>query len=277
VRRLLRQRQWRSKARNADFVEYLLNNQLTARLPATSTYSEMVFVDELEKLERDLVCRLLRAGDFFIDIGANVGLYTLSVAPKVGTDGLIWAFEPTRSTHKALVGNLTANGLTQVVPFQIALSNEDGLAQLKTSHSGRDAWNTLGASLHGDSFELQEVRCARLDTLLSNMPTARRAALVKIDVEGWEQMVLDGMNHLVSEPCAPILVVELAPSYFDANHLSLPRLREQLLGVGYSFFFPTGQAGGLRPAYGSEFEGNVFAVKLGGPYADRCQALVYQS
>ena len=74
--------------------------------------------------------RLLEPGQQAIDVGANYGVYSLSIAKAVGPSGRVWAFEPASSTAAFLEQRIAANNFTQVVLERSALSRECGTAQL---------------------------------------------------------------------------------------------------------------------------------------------------
>ncbi|HKJ82801.1 MAG TPA: FkbM family methyltransferase, partial [Mariprofundaceae bacterium] len=76
------------------------------------------FEDEIKFLRR-----LLQPGQKVIDIGANYGVYTLSMAQTVGATGEVWAFEPASSTAELLAKGIEANGFSHVVLEQSALSS----------------------------------------------------------------------------------------------------------------------------------------------------------
>ena len=79
------------------------------------------FEDEIKFLRK-----ILRSGEKIIDIGANYGTYTLTMARAVGEGGAWWAFEPASSTAQCLRASIEANGLGHVVLEQCALSSAPG-------------------------------------------------------------------------------------------------------------------------------------------------------
>src|SRR5262245_15831600 len=83
------------------------------------------FEDEIK-----FVRRLLEPGQKVIDIGANYGAYTLSMARAVGSSGEVWAFEPASATATLLGESIVANGFSQVVLERSALSSNCGTARL---------------------------------------------------------------------------------------------------------------------------------------------------
>ena len=88
------------------------------------------FEDEIK-----FVRKLLKQGQRVIDIGANYGVYTLSMARLVGPAGRVWAFEPASTTADLLAASIAANDFGQVVVEQSALSCRVGTAQLSLNDS----------------------------------------------------------------------------------------------------------------------------------------------
>ncbi|MFQ5636195.1 MAG: FkbM family methyltransferase [Gammaproteobacteria bacterium] len=83
------------------------------------------FEDEIKFLRR-----ALEPGQQVVDIGANYGLYTLSIAKTVGPDGHVWAFEPATATAQCLEASIAANAFEHVTLERCALSNTEGTAHL---------------------------------------------------------------------------------------------------------------------------------------------------
>jgi FkbM family methyltransferase len=276
-RRRRRELQWQQLSATAPYIRHEVRPGLFLDLPSQSDLSRFVFVYDLEGTERRLLSSLLRPGDEFVDIGANFGLYTLDAAVIVGPSGRVLAFEPSLTAYGHLRHNLDLilQGDGEVEVRQIALSDRDGEAVLKVSQDGRDAWNTLGASLHEVEYHLQPVAIARLDTVLAAEATGWRPAMIKIDVEGWEGHVVRGAQRLLGRDDAPILQIEFAPRYFEENGLSITALGDDLTAHGYDLFQPTGPRSMRRHRFGvDELSGNLYAAKPSGPWFSRVQALL---
>lgn len=266
---------WQRLSAARPYVRYAVRPGVRLDLPASSDLSRYVYVDNLEGIERRLLASLLRPGDFFIDVGANFGLYTVDAANLVGPSGAVLAFEPSANAYENLCHNIALGQLTNVDARPMALSDQEGHAVLKVSRDGRDAWNTFGVSLHESAHEPQLVTTGTLDSILAARPTGVRPALIKIDVEGWEYHVVRGAAQLLGRDDAPLLQVEFAPAYFVANGLDIAILRDTIVSYGYELFLPTG-ARALRPhRRDDELAGNLYAAKRSGPWFPRFQTLLH--
>jgi FkbM family methyltransferase len=157
------------------------------------------FEDEIKFLR----C-LLRPGQKAIDIGANYGVYTLSMAQTVGPSGSVWAFEPASSTAKLLAESIAANGFAQVVLERSALSSTCGTAQLTLNENAE-----LNALVNGDAptGALETVPLVTLDECLKRYGW-RDIDFMKIDAEGEEANILKGGEQFFSE-LSPLVMYEI--------------------------------------------------------------------
>jgi len=164
----------------------------------------------------------VRPGDLVIDVGANVGLFTIPLAYAVGPTGRVIAIEALRDNVDRLIGNVRRNGLENVDVVAKAAGASDGTSAF---HLARDAaFGSLeGVEKHAAAGVIR-VDTVRLDTLWVKLGRPR-VALVKIDVEGAELSVVDGAPELL-QMSRPIVISES-----DAGAKALEaRLRE----LGYT-------------------------------------------
>jgi FkbM family methyltransferase len=152
-----------------------------------------------------VMMHVLRAGDSFIDVGANVGLMTLFASRLVGASGRVYAFEPVPPTYQILESNLALNSVTNVRAEAIALGSA---SETRTIYERLDVnrGSATLASSEGDT-ERHEIRVEKLDDILARYAMAPVRAM-KVDVEGWEIEVLRGAEGLLGSPDPPMLIVE---------------------------------------------------------------------
>jgi FkbM family methyltransferase len=177
-----------------------------------------------------LIAALLRPGDFFVDVGANIGYFTLLAARCVGPAGRVIAFEPSPRTREELAGNIALNAASNVLIGAEALSDCEGEATFyegPEDHCGISSLRSIR-----DATRLVRVRTARLDDLLT---PGRRVGLVKIDVEGAEARVVEGMiGRLESD--RPDLIIEVTDGYLRELGDSAQGLCRRLLALGYRMY-----------------------------------------
>jgi len=161
-----------------------------------------------EQRVMELLKDFLRPGDVALDIGANVGLYSVLLARAVGPSGRVFACEPGRLNSQHLAENLELNGLKNVQVFRKALADRSGTAKLYASA-------VIGNSSLSDSAAgnapAEEVEVIEGDRLIEseNLPTPRA---VKIDVEGFEYAVMNGLRRTLEKDACQLVVCEIHPS-----------------------------------------------------------------
>ena len=158
--------------------------------------------------EIELFRLALRTGDRVIDIGANIGTHTVSLARIVGPEGSVLAFEPQPLIFQILAANVLINGATNTELVLGACSDVSGavsLAGIDYTQDGRYSALSL-ADLQRLSHEASTA--TKVNTVvLDDIYGADRLRLIKIDVEGMEKEVLRGAERLI-ERHRPILYVE---------------------------------------------------------------------
>jgi FkbM family methyltransferase len=144
--------------------------------------------------------QIVRPGWSVVDVGANVGVFTIPLANIVGASGVALAIEPQRQLYQMLNGNLALNQITNVYTMHGALGEKSGIINvpaIKYSTSGNFGGVELGASTG------EVVRVSTLDQILEG----RAVQFIKIDVEGMErQLIAGGIRTLGNK--RPILFVE---------------------------------------------------------------------
>lgn len=175
---------------------------------------------------------LLQPGDVVVDVGANVGYYSLlSNAAMQGT-GRIFAFEPNPFVFLTLTRHIAANRAgSAITAFNLALSNSSGTAQLlvDTDHSGLS--RVLGA---GEDAPASAVTCATMP--LDDIVAANgidRIRLLKIDAEGHERYVIEGARNTLGRRVPDYVVCEINRPELLRNQCSEGTIRKTFEGLGY--------------------------------------------
>jgi FkbM family methyltransferase len=181
----------------------------------------------------DLVGRLLEPGDVFVDGGANVGLFTLVAAQRVGSGGKVVAFEPGRAVRLRLLENIVLNRLAQVEVIPFALSSGAGQASFRVFAASGAGLNHL-APADGEEGGIETVALTSLDA--SVIPhDLGRLALIKLDLEGAEYHALLGATAILRSH-RPDLLLEIEPAHLQRMGTSAEAVAELLSQHGYTFF-----------------------------------------
>jgi FkbM family methyltransferase len=151
--------------------------------------------------------RVVMAGDCCMDVGANLGYYTISMANWVGSHGLVVAFEPFPANFETLKRNVHLNRLQNVILEPAALSNRNGSLRLiyGVNEQFSATPSVSGYAVEGDRDSI-EVPTRRLDDYVAEL--GRMPTFIKIDVEGAELAVLEGARNTLAA-VRPILLVEI--------------------------------------------------------------------
>lgn len=240
-----RDRWWEGEGKLREFMDHEVEPGVSLRLYFDSAIAQDIYCHDHEVAERAFVRFFLRPGDVFVDIGANLGLYSVLASGLVGPGGAVFSFEPDPKTHERLLFNLKTNGCTNVQPFQCALSNADETRTMQISGAGFDAYNSFATPVRGEgTFQSREVACVSFDSFASQHPAMQKAAMVKVDVEGWEAMVLQGAKKQLSGDAAPVLLIEFNDQAAKSSGQPCSELYRWLQSLGYSMF--TFEARGKR-------------------------------
>lgn len=230
-----RSAEWRKLKLKTDAVIIKVSNNARLKLYTDSVLSETIYAGRFENAELDFVTRYLKKGDVFLDVGANIGLFTVVAASKVGSNGHIFSFEPVKKTFLRLSENIRLNNLSNVSLFNAGLSNEDGELEITTSGDGYDAWNSFGIPTAGLRFSREKVGIIKLDSWARQQNTSK-VNLAKIDVEGWECNVLRGGESFLSSENAPDLLVEFTEENCRNAGFTCASIYDQLSSLGFQMF-----------------------------------------
>lgn len=170
------------------------NGRALLRLPIFSLLKYLIMDGKYDQRERKFLERQLQPGDIIVDIGANIGFYTLWFATSGVENIHILAIEPNPEMHQALQDNIAINGLQNIDTAMVAIGDQEGVASLNFSERYPGS-----GSLLGTEPKQIEVRVITLSRLLEDYKLAR-ADVVKIDVEGYEYKAL--MPFLSGRPIA---------------------------------------------------------------------------
>lgn len=179
---------------------------------------------EIEALLR----RLLRPGMRVVDLGANLGFFTMLAACLVGPSGHVLAVEPNPDNVALIEASRQLNGFAHVTVAQLAAGRGIGLLMLNTSHSNGTTYK-MAEGLEGVMMA-RSVACVPLDALVD---ATKRVDLIKIDVEGAEYNALLGAEGLLRRD-RPTIVSEFSPGLLtDISGIDGLGYLEWLYGLGY--------------------------------------------
>jgi FkbM family methyltransferase len=185
--------------------------------PENDTYigRALDYYGEAHQLEIDFLEKLVSKGDVVIDVGANIGIITIPMAKKVGSEGYVLSLEAHSMLFYTLCGNIALNNLNHVQVFNRAAADKTGsmfyFPHLDFSKSGNFGNMKLAGLLNAkdDQGKIYDnpVTAVAIDDLGISNPK-----LIKIDVEGMEPVVLNGLRKTIKR-AKPILYVEFTQNW----------------------------------------------------------------
>ncbi len=165
---------------------------------------------------RDALMQILKPGSTFIDVGGNVGLHALFAGSIVGPTGKVYSFEPLPHLYETLKLNVDVNGMGNIVkPHQLAVSDTEEVKSFSNfrSHSAMSGFTVPQIRLEifneadNSSVEVIEVNTVTLDKMFAG----QRVDGLKVDVEGYETLVLRGAKKLIRDNPDIKLIIEWDP------------------------------------------------------------------
>lgn len=193
--------------------------------PNSHSASRAVYFSGLpDYREMRFILDYLRPGDQFIDVGANVGLYTLLALSAVGPTGYVHAFEPNPAVITILNESLQLNAIENVAVHTTGLADAEGVAGLALT--GDDCTAHIVDLL--SSPTRTEVPVRRLDQTLNNVPYA----MAKFDIEGYEPFAIRGASQLLQEHNPPVMLIEMA-GYSSRYGITTSDFIAELDQIGY--------------------------------------------
>lgn len=222
----------------SDFTEtqghkIFLDSKDSSRLSIMGTY---------EPFETELVKKEIKKGDIVLDIGANIGYYTLIFAELVGEEGKVFAFEPEPTNFALLKKNVEISGYQNVMLVQKAVSNKTGKFKLYLCED-----NNGGHSIYKqhNSKRSVEVETTRLDDYFKN--DGGKINFIKMDIEGAEMEAIQGMPSLLKKNKNVKIISEFNPPLLKQGGIEPAEYLELLIGFGFKLLEVSEREKGMKP------------------------------
>ena len=201
----------------------------------------------------NFISSFVKSGDFCLDIGACFGWHTLHISRCVGKDGKVFAFEPIQENIELLSENIIDNNITNVTLYDVALGHKYMNvcmcnANSDTSKNSGDAFISMKYDIgvendinnieyltnHGVYLKINKhpVTCKTLDSFTSE----NKIKFIKLDVQGFERMVIEGAEELIKKD-RPIIAVELEDPCMVHYGYSSKELISYIQSLGYYIYF----------------------------------------
>jgi len=243
---------WKSRFRNP-FFEFIkeINKRnkyycyikyadgIRIRLDLYDWLPQLMFVwGDIESDATGCFRRLLKPGMVFVDIGTNIGYYSLMASKLVGSNGKVFSFEPWSRNRAILEENIKLNDFSNITIVPKAVSNEENdsvkIYLPKDDNCGMPSLKKVTEENYTDEFELTSTTTFQ-DFLNAYHPG--RVDVIKIDVEGSELNVLKGMSASLADPdFNPVILMELMKFSLVKFDATVKDVIDYLSGFGFKAY-----------------------------------------
>jgi FkbM family methyltransferase len=184
-----------------------------------------------ENFERKLFSEQCQPGYTVVDIGANVGLYTITAAARVGPSGRVIAIEPHIESFRHLEKTIASNNLHNVTPVNVAVGDSRRMVSLFVTDG-----NKADSRIYDESGKRQDIAVAMtdLDTLLAEHGI-ERAQVIKMDIQGAEGLALKGMKKTLANSAEVVIFAEFWPWGIVQTGVSPTSFLRELATGGFTF------------------------------------------
>ena len=160
--------------------------------------------------------KIIKPGMSILDIGSNIGYYPLLELNLIGDKGTLISVEPSRSNIKLLKKNLELNNFHQIEIHECAISDKNSEKDFFLStQSNLNTFHNIGTGIEHLSGEIVKVKVQTITSLLKD----RSIDLIRMDVEGHEVEVLNGMISSINDMCKlPMIIFETHLSRYTKEH-----------------------------------------------------------
>lgn len=198
----------------------------------------------IEDSEDNFFLRTLKPGQTALDLGANIGIYSLLFARAVGPAGLVYSFEPGPKSIALLKKNIAVSQYQNIRPENCAVSDASGIADFYLCREGESDNRLDGTLVDHDARDRISVRTVAIDDYVSQGLAGGQVALVKMDIQGAELRALRGMEKTMRLNAAISIVMEYGPGGIITAGSTPGGLLDYLSSLGFRFFTlnPGGEA-----------------------------------
>ncbi len=204
--------------------------------PEDRTITPVLIANETyEKCETFLCKQLIKPGMTAIDIGANIGYFSLLFARLVGVNGQVISFEPEPSNFKFLEKNIASNDFTCIEAYNLALSDKATTMDLYVGEISQTTSSFIRENiLYEDNVDRISIKTVELDEFLKEKDIAH-VDFIKIDVQGVEEAVFHGAEKLLKSPGLSIMM-EFWPYGLQKAGTDVSNFLSTIEQFGFSFY-----------------------------------------
>lgn len=179
-----------------------------------------------------IIKNALKKGDVFVDVGAHIGYFSLMAALKIGNRGCVFAFEPAPVNFHLLLRNINLNKFQNITAIRKAVFDKKKKINLYFSKTNTGDHRVFDS---GDNRNFLKIEAINLDDFFDKRN--ERIDFIKIDVQGSEIKVLEGMKKILKKEKLKMFI-EFWPYGIKMNGDDPKRLLDLILKNGFKIIFP---------------------------------------
>jgi FkbM family methyltransferase len=217
---------------NKTYKKRLHNNFFMLLNPTEHIQQQLFWYGYYEKELGDLLKKLIKPDQLFIDIGANLGYFSLLVATSSPSVKVI-SFEPVDDLFRKINENISVNNVKNIVPIHAAVGEKDEEKELFISAADNSGMSSFQEP-ENYSGAKEKVKVVTLDDWIKTSRVSK-VDIIKLDIEGSELAALNGMKEVLQN-FKPLVIVEINPetlALFDLKPLNIYNYFKQLGFVGF--------------------------------------------
>ena len=185
-----------------------------------------------EKEFTSLILRNLKEGDTFVDLGTNEGYFSVLASKKVGQSGRVYSIEPQSRLHSIFSKNINKNKCYNVSLIPFAVSDQEREIEITLSPSINTGSSTFVKQSRRKWWKRETVLATTLDKLFMSKQIPE-IDLIKIDIEGFELLALQGAKEMLQSKKIKKLLIEVHPEQLKNLGQSVGELEQLLNNHGY--------------------------------------------
>ncbi|MEI7488438.1 MAG: FkbM family methyltransferase [Chryseobacterium sp.] len=191
---------------------------------------QIYFLGGYERDEIDYLYKTLKEGDTFIDIGGNIGLFSLNASKIIKDKGKIYSFEAFQPNYDQFKNHIRINDFKNITLEHLAISDQKGFIEILYN----ETYDNVGmASSYLQEYTSKEkVKSISLDDYVEENGISH-IDLIKIDIEGAEYSALKGMEKVLTDIC-PKIIIEINNIALKSSNRSEKELIQLLTEKGYT-------------------------------------------
>ena len=217
--------------KNKLLINIIVNlNKIVSRLNITITADNLLLsVKTIDRLlyslllkyklwDRELIRfikKTVKKNMVVVDIGANIGVYTLYFSKLVGKGGSVYSIEADKDNYNLLVGNITLNRCNNVLSYCTAIYKKNTEKKFSVNKIHKGDHRLIEGTNSSDDDGLVSVKCSTLDYVLAEVE--QKIDLIKIDIQGGEIDALEGMIKLLKKFPQIMIIMEYDSTYMAGN------------------------------------------------------------